>query len=205
MKRAVLNITLWLATFSIAEWIAAGTFALGLLLSSVVAPLMDRELNSQNWQLRQQERTLQRSSTRPVARFDEAESRLKHFYSVLIPEDQLERSIGRLFEIASLSGVKLEKADYRLTTDKAGQYETYQVDLPIRAAYAAIQMFCEQVLVEFPSASLDAIKFHRDKVSNGQIEATLRLTIFTGLRMSRPALPRPSPPAGAQLVSGATK
>ncbi|KGC91220.1 hypothetical protein DO71_6029 [Burkholderia pseudomallei] len=205
MKRTILNFTLCLATFSVAEWIAVGIFALGLLLSSVVAPLMARELNSQKGQLRQQERNFQRSSARPRARIDEAGNRLNHFYSVLVPEDQLERSIGKLFEIASVSGVKLEKADYRLATDKAGQYETYQVDLPLRANYAAIQTFCEQVLAEFPSASLDAIKFHREKVSNVQIEATLRLTIFAGLHTSQPTTTRPLPPAGTRLVSGATK
>ncbi|WP_334040221.1 hypothetical protein [Burkholderia ambifaria] len=205
MKRTVLNFTLWLATFSTAEWIAAGTFALGLLLSCVVAPLMARELNSYKGQLRQQERNFERSSGRQVAGVSEAENRLNHFYSVLVSEDQLERSVGKLFEIASVSGVKLEKADYRLATDKAGQYETYQVDLPVRGSYTAIQMFCEQTLTELPAASLDALKFHRDKVSNVQIEATLRLTIFAGLRTSRPSPRRPSPPAGTQLVSGTTK
>lgn len=201
MKRIALNCILWFATLAAAEWGAVGIFLVGLALSGVVTPLMSRDLNSQKDQLRRHELSYQQTTASPIARVDEAGARIDRFYSVLVPEDQVGRSVGKLFEIASLLGMKLEKADYRLATDKAGQYQTYQIDLPIRASYTAIQAFCDQVLTEFPFTSLDAVKFHRDKVSNVQIEATLRLTFFVALHEPRPSPSRSAPPSGPQLVS----
>ncbi|RQS58011.1 hypothetical protein DID96_36230 [Burkholderia sp. Bp8963] len=199
MKRMTLNIILGLATLTAAEWVACGTLMLGLSLAGIVTPLLYQELHVQEDQLRAPERTSPRSVVKPISGARQVTQRLNHFYSVLAPEDQLEGSVGKLFELAGRSGVTLEKADYRIATEKAGQYKMYQIDLPMRSSYSTILGFCEQVLAELPFASLDAIRFHRDKVSSGQVEATIRLTFFVA---SQPSWPTPtSPSTGARLIT----
>lgn len=201
MKRIALNIILRLATLTAAEWVCCGILVLGLSLAGIVTPLLYGELHVHENALRALGRTYQRSGVNPIAGASQLEQRLDRFYSVLAPEDQLERSVGKLFDLASRSGVALEKADYRLAAEKAGQYRTYQIDLPIKASYPAIRGFCEQVLAELPFTSLDAVRFHRDKVSSGQIEATIRLTFFVSSYKSRPSPTRTSSPPGTRLIA----
>jgi hypothetical protein len=201
MKRIMLSIVLWLAALTPAEWVAGGMLAVGILLAGLVTPLLQKELRVHEDALRALERAERRGDVRPIIRTSEVQQRLDRFYSVLAHDDQLERSVGRLFELARKSGVALAKADYRLATEKTGQYRTYQINLPMKASYPAILAFCDQVLAELPFASLDAVRFHRDNVGSGQIEATIRLTFFVSPHPSLPSPHRASPAPETRLIA----
>ena len=178
MKRLYLTSVLSLGTLSIAEWIAIGTLFVGLVLAGGVLPWLRREQHLQETRLLSMRRTYQHVSTPLVKTVDNRKESLDRFYTAIAPADQVERSVGQLFELGARAGVALDKADYRLASDYDGRYRTYQIDLPVKASFTAVLAFCQQTLATLPFASLDAIRFRRDKVSNGQLEVTLRLTLF---------------------------
>ena len=178
MKRIYLSSVLSLGTLSIAEWIAIATLFAGLVLAGGVLPWLHREQFFQETRLRSIRQAYQHASTPLVKTVDHRKESLDRFYTAIAPADQVERSVGQLFELGTRAGVALDKADYRLASDHDGRYQTYQIDLPVKASFTAVLAFCQETLATLPFASLDAIRFRRDKVSNGQLEVTLRLTLF---------------------------
>jgi len=178
MKRLYLSSLLWARTLSIGEWIACAIFLVSLLLAAIALPWLYRERSLRENQLLLARNTYRLAAAQPSRSTDRQKERLDRFYTMLAPSERLEQSLVQLFEVARRSGVVLDKADYRLIVDAEGKYQSYQIDLPVKANASSILTFCKQTLAALPFASLDAIRFRRDKVTNGQLEASLRLTLF---------------------------
>jgi hypothetical protein len=114
------------------------------------------------------------SSAAPVP---SAGERLRAFRAALGDVRQADTSLQAIFAAGEQSRLVLDKADYKLSYDKAGRFWTYAVQLPVTGSYAAIRAFSENVLLAMPYASLDEIDFHRKDIGRAELEARVRFTL----------------------------
>ncbi|AMO98365.1 hypothetical protein CAter282_0427 [Collimonas arenae] len=107
-----------------------------------------------------------------------ADDRLLNFYQTLGQSSQKEQQIKAIFAIAGNSNLDLNMAEYKVTFNQNGGYQTYQMSFPLKGSYADIRRFCERLLLDIPFASLDEINFKREAINNPSLEAKLRITLY---------------------------
>lgn len=100
------------------------------------------------------------------------------FTDTLGHAERTEHYIKAIFAIARHHAVALPEGEYRVGSSPQGGFLTYEVTLPVKGAYPALQAFCEDVLLELPFASLDAIAFRREAVATDGVEAKVRFTLY---------------------------
>jgi hypothetical protein len=104
--------------------------------------------------------------------------RRQMFTDTLGKPERAEHYIKAIFAIAHRHAVALPEGEYRVGSSPQGGFLTYEVALPVKGAYPALQAFCEDVLLELPFASLDAIQFRREAVAADGVEAKVRFTLY---------------------------
>jgi len=55
--------------------------------------------------------------------------------------------------------------------------ERYEITLPLAGSYAQIRTFLENALIEIPVMSLDQVAFRRERASELQVQAEVRVTL----------------------------
>ena len=106
------------------------------------------------------------------------ENHLDAFYATLAPTADAEQQIKAIFAIANHQNLPLNLADYKMTSNLDGRYQSYQLQFPLSGSYAAIRQFCEQLLLDMPFASLDEISFKRDAINSPKLDTKLRITLY---------------------------
>jgi hypothetical protein len=91
---------------------------------------------------------------------------------------QADQALKTIFSEADRQLLALDQAEYRLSYDKAGGFYAYSVRLPVKGGYLALRIFCEQVLLSLPYASLDEINFKRRAAGETDIDARLHFTLY---------------------------
>jgi hypothetical protein len=86
--------------------------------------------------------------------------------------------IGKILSIASAQHVEIAQADYRLLPATSESRGRLQVTLPIKDTYPRVQAFLADVMNQMPGVALDGVSFQRIRISDGNIDAQIRLTIF---------------------------
>lgn len=155
-------------------WLAA----LGLWLWAL--PALQAQLQAQRVATAELRKSLQ-APVVPQARAtprSDASERLKAFYENLGETDYAEQQVKTIFALAAANGLVLAQADYRLATDTAGHFNTYQIRLPVKGPYQAVRRFCMQMLLAMPFASLDELHFRRSLAASDVIEVNLQLTLY---------------------------
>lgn len=54
----------------------------------------------------------------------------------------------------------------------------YRITLPVRTSYTQIRYFVSFILKEIPTVSIDGLRFERKKISETQLDAQIRLTLY---------------------------
>ncbi|MGZ8983679.1 MAG: type 4a pilus biogenesis protein PilO [Methylotenera sp.] len=176
--------------FSATRWVSRLTWpwmaVVGLLVFSsgiylsVIAPAQ-HELDA----LRQNLASLQKQvhSTEKIAAASirsSSPTQLAIFYHYFPAERSLPDWLEKINKAAKDNELLLEQGDYRSVRDKGGKLLRYQVKLPLNGSYLNIRKFLSAVLSEIPTASLDNVKFERQKIDDSAIEATVELTLYLG-------------------------
>lgn len=159
-------------------WMAAGVvMAMTLGFSfSVLQPASD-ELNGSRTRLLalQQEIRLAEHTAKPAE-----SSQLTMFYQSFPSEHKLPDAMEKLIAAAANKDLLLPQGEYQVSSEKIGMLLHYQVTLPIKGPYPKIRAFLDQVLTEVPNASLDKVKFERQKVGDSAVDATVMFTLHQG-------------------------
>jgi hypothetical protein len=138
-----------------------------------------------------QQAAAQRLKTRtpyqPVA-IDQRGNDLRRFHSLFPATNKIPQELEKLWITAAEYKIDLEKGEYRLES-AGGGLSRYRVTLPVRASYAQLRQFINFILKEIPTASIDGLRFERKKISDTQLEAQIRLTLYF-----RPAGAAPTTP-----------
>lgn len=118
------------------------------------------------------------------------------FRKVLGREDDVDGQLKALLNAATTGKLVVRQAQYKSSTDVAGGFAIYQIDMPVRGQYRNVRLFCEQALRALPFAALEEVRFKRDTVSTDSVEATLRWRLY--VTPSNPASVRAPELAAAQ-------
>lgn len=122
------------------------------------------------------ERMQARSPLQPVASGNRADE-LQRFYGLFPAIEELPDQLERLNQLARESNLELRQGEYRLEKRGAG-LASYRVTLPIGGSYAQMREFLGAVLKSMPTVSVDALSFERRKITETQLAAQLRLTLY---------------------------
>lgn len=164
----------WTNVAALALFLAGAGVGLGL---GLLPELQSRLLDGQSELLDLQSR-LRREAHQAPARQAEPPSNLTAFRQNLGDVRQAEQAIRRIFAEAENQLLLLDQADYKLTYDKAGQFYAYSVQMPVKGSYLALRLFCEQVLLALPYASLDEISFKRRSPEETDLDVKVHLTLY---------------------------
>lgn len=104
-------------------------------------------------------------------------ARLEEFYRFFPREQSAPEWLERIQEAADRQKVQLAIGDYRMVRTPGSRLLAYQVTYPIKGNYSQVRRFLAQVLRSVPNASLDEVAFRRDAIGQGEVQATVRLTI----------------------------
>jgi hypothetical protein len=104
---------------------------------------------------------------------------LNAFYQILPAEDQASKAFQQILVMANDLGVEPEKSEYQSARNSSAAFTRYQMTLPLHGRYRDIRKFVIQVLNTLPNVALSEINFKRDEANPEQVEARLRLSIYT--------------------------
>lgn len=197
IKKRMLQFRLALARAGAPRLLAAALCAGGAAAWLWAIPQQKLGAAAQQAQLEQRKLALTQAPAAPAAApLSPAQANLAAFYAALGKRQGATEQLAKLFLLARESGLVLEKGEYKGAYSALGRSYSYQALLPVKGSYAAIQRFCQKLLLAIPFASLDEISFRRDAVAAGALQAKLRIT----LHLADAAPESPAPPA-AQLMS----
>lgn len=145
------------------------------------------------WSQAQQRELKTARSTLEQARVEQAKGRLLSMPALPSGSDdavlsQLDQSIyadtalssvlRSLAQIAKAQGLTLVQSDFQTLGDSHGGLRQVQLTLPVNAAYPQLRRFVEEVLRQLHGVSVDHLGLKRETVSQGQIEARLKLSVW---------------------------
>jgi hypothetical protein len=151
---------------------------LGIALGFQFAVLRPMELRKARLEIRLDQAGKRSEETMRGVLPDGVADRLAAFYRFFSREEQLTDLLARLDEISRSVGVELRTGEYDLRKPEGPRLGQYQITLPVAGDYARIRAFAENALFELPTLSLDRISFRRKRVSDAQVEAEIRMTLY---------------------------
>ena len=102
---------------------------------------------------------------------------LQQFYAQFPPLQRLDKEVEKLWVLANEYKIDLHTGEYRLENGGLGLIR-YRVNLPMRTSYVQLRLFMDTVLKTLPTVSIDAVRFERKKISDVQLDAQVRLTLY---------------------------
>lgn len=106
------------------------------------------------------------------------EAGIATFYSLLPSEKSLPDLMEKLFDAAYDNDLELEQGSFKLMREKDAIFSRYQIIIPAQGSYSDIRKFVTRVLKELPAASLDQVSFHKNDVSDEEVIAELKFTLY---------------------------
>jgi len=156
---------------------ALGVLGIGVLLFCL--PFYFSALRPAEQELAAQRDAAERLRSRGPFRavtVDERADDLLRFYALLPPLAQLPEELARVYALAQAAQLDLRQGEYRLDKRAAGPI-AYRIILPIRGSYAQMRGFVDAVLREMPLASVDALRFERERAADAGLNAQVHLTL----------------------------
>lgn len=117
-----------------------------------------------------------RSAVQPVS-IDNRGDDLRRFYALFPSSARIAPEMQKLWRVAGEHKIDLQQGEYRLESTGTG-LARYRITLPLRASYGQIRQFVGFILKEIPTMSIDGLRFERKKISDTQLEAQIKLTLY---------------------------
>lgn len=122
---------------------------------------------------------------------------LAHVEAVLRGAGRIDEQMRSILVAAAHNGIELPRAEYQSSVDAPTRVARVQAVFAVKAGYPRLRGFVEEVLRALPNASVDHISFKRDAVAQSEVEATVRLSLWSiEGEAIRPGVPVPSPRTG---------
>ncbi|WP_157539062.1 hypothetical protein [Hydrogenophaga flava] len=121
---------------------------------------------------------------------------LKAFDERLLAHRSLPQAIQDLLRSAEDQGLLIERGDYVTLVEAQGGFMRLRMNLPVKGPAQAVHRFIRSALLQQPQLALEGIRFKREGVQTGTVEAQLNWVLFT--RLSEVPAPEAQPVRGAQ-------
>jgi hypothetical protein len=87
--------------------------------------------------------------------------------------------LGQLFQEATRARLAVDTARYEAKAMRSSGLVRYQITFPVRGPYPQIRAFIDATLETMPAVALSDLVLERKSIADGQVEAQLRLTVYT--------------------------
>ncbi len=119
-----------------------------------------------------------RAAAIPVAAPPTAADGLAAFYAHLPAHAAIPAQLQTLVEIADKHRVPLAKAEYKPQGEPRAGFLRYQINLPVKAGYGAVQAFMLEALQAMPALTLDSVAFKRERSDTAEVEARIQFILL---------------------------
>lgn len=119
-----------------------------------------------------------RAAAVPVAAQPTAADGLAAFYRHLPAHAAIPSQLQTLVEIADKHRVPLAKAEYKPQQEARAGFLRYQINLPVKADYTAVQAFMLEALQALPALTLDSVAFKREQSGSPTVEARIQFILL---------------------------
>jgi hypothetical protein len=103
---------------------------------------------------------------------------LRAFYKLLPPQPAVPDWLDKIYAAAVKENVALIRGEYSLATDADVGVARYKILFPVKGSYAQIRGFIAAALDAVPTLALDDVNFERQKISDAQVDARIRMTLY---------------------------
>lgn len=100
------------------------------------------------------------------------------FYRHFPKKENIPNLLRVIYRTAEGQGLLLAEGSYQLVLLKDTRLAAYQISLPVTGSYAQVRQFVAQLLHALPTVAVDELHFARDAITNAQLEAKIRLTLY---------------------------
>jgi hypothetical protein len=107
-------------------------------------------------------------------------AQLVAFYKFFPSERSIPDWVEKISATAAKNKLVLRQGEYQVIRDKTSKLLLYQVTLPVKGTYPNLRGFIDDVLTEIPMASIDNVKFERQKIGDDALLSTVTLTLHLG-------------------------
>lgn len=111
---------------------------------------------------------------------DRPETQLLAFYRFFADHQDIPDLLEQIYEHASAIGLRLDRGEYRVISDKTGKLLRYQITLPVKGTYPQIRGFVANILKDIPTLSLDNINFKKQKITDPTVDSEIKLSLYLG-------------------------
>jgi Tfp pilus assembly protein PilO len=178
LKTARWNMRRWMVRITW-PWLVAGGLlasAAGFYFSMVQPAQSEVEMRSHKLHALLEEASV---ADHPDSRLTQLTTpkQLEAFYRFFPPERSIPDWIEKISNAAAKNRLYLRQGEYQVVRDKSSRLLLYQVMLPVKGTYPNLRNFIDEVLTEVPIASLDNVKFERQKIGDDALVSTVMLTL----------------------------
>lgn len=92
---------------------------------------------------------------------------------------QMPAVLGTLLQQADAAHLSIDTGKYETTPLKKAGVMSYQISFPVTGPYPQVRQFIDSTLTALPAAALTELSLTRKTISDGAVEAQIRLTVFT--------------------------
>jgi len=148
------------------------SFALSMLLPSW------QELERQRMSAASAKESLPIAATRSSMQDFSPAAELRMFYDIFPPRADAPEWLARVYAAAEEIKLPLSRGEYVVSTDQQTGLVRYRIVLPVRGSYSQVREFVAATLHAVPALALDEVTFERPKISEREVEAHIRLTLY---------------------------
>jgi hypothetical protein len=109
---------------------------------------------------------------------DTPAGQLRAFFQYLPPQPNAAEWLDKVYLAADKERVTLLRGEYALALDPETGIARYRILLPVKGSYGQVRGFISAALDSVPSLALDDVNFERDKISESQVDARVRMTLY---------------------------
>lgn len=157
---------------------APAAIGMAAMACAVLALWHAHALQQQAPQLQRQLAAATRAAALPRVAAPTAADGLSAFYAHLPAHADIPAQLQKLVEVAQRHHVPLAKAEYKAQPEPRAAFLRYQINLPVRAEYSAVQAFVLEALQSMPALTLDSVVFKRERVDTGEVEARIQFILL---------------------------
>ena len=157
-----------------------GIALLATSLSLTISTMLPswQELHRLRAKVAASQESLRKANVRAPAQDDSPAGQLRAFYAIFPLHTDASAALAQLFTAARESGLQLARGEYAIVTDRQTGLVLYRMTLPVRGGYMQIREFVAASLKAVPALALDELAFERPKISESQVQARVRLTLY---------------------------
>lgn len=122
---------------------------------------------------------LRLATASPTAPVDAApKQQLEAFVRHFPGEKGIASTLAGLHGMAKKRGVRIDQAEFKLTSEINEPLARYSIVLPVKADYRALRSFSRDAMRETPGLAIEEISFRRGDAKQPLLESQLRLVLF---------------------------